>query len=262
VLRDEGADAPDGCEANKDGAVSAPVFLADDVSGDRLVLAGPEGRHAATVRRVRVGEVVDVVDGVGGRATCTVAVVGRDTVELVVDRRTTEADPAPRLVLVQALAKGDRGELAVELATEVGVDEVVPWQAQRSIVRWEGERGAKALARWRSTAREAGKQSRRARFPVVAESRSTAEVAALLQGAAASYVLHEAATDPLALQAFPAVGDVVLVVGPEGGVTEDELAAFAAAGALPVRLGPSVLRTSTAGTAAAAVVSAGTGRWR
>ena len=242
--------------------MSNPVFLADDVASDRLVLTGPEGRHAATVRRVRVGEVVDVVDGRGTRATCTVATVGRDTVELAVDRRTTEPDPAPRIVLVQALAKGDRGELAVELATEAGIDEVVPWQAQRSIVRWDGERGAKALARWRSTAREAGKQSRRARFLHVTEPRSTAEVAALLHGAESSYVLHEGAADPLALQAFPAAGDVVLVIGPEGGVTEDELASFTAAGALPVRLGASVLRTSTAGAAAAAVVSAATARWR
>ena len=242
--------------------MSNPVFLADDVTGDRLVLTGAEGRHAATVRRVRLGEAVDVVDGTGTRATCTVAVVGRDTVELVVGSRTTEPVPVPRIVLVQALAKGDRGELAVELATEVGVDEVVPWQAQRSIVRWDGERGAKALARWRSTAREAGKQSRRARFLTVAEPLSTAQVGSLLRGAEASYVLHEGAAEPLALQAFPAAGDVVLVVGPEGGITEEELAALTAAGAIAVRLGPSVLRTSTAGAAAAAVVSAATARWR
>src|SRR4051812_28004853 len=242
--------------------MSAPVFLADDVTGDRVVLTGPEGRHAATVRRLRVGEEVDVVDGLGTRASCTVAVVGRDTVELTVVRRTTEPAPTPRVVLVQALAKGDRGELAVELATEVGVDEVVPWAAERSIVRWDGERGAKALARWRSTAREAGKQSRRATFPVVTEQRSTVEVAELARSAQASYVLHEGAADPLALQVFPSTGTVLLVVGPEGGVTDQELAVLTDAGALPVRLGPSVLRTSTAGAAAASVVSAATARWR
>ena len=242
--------------------MSAPVFVADDVAGDRVVLTGPEGRHAATVRRVRVGEAVDVVDGVGTRASCMVVVVGRDTVELEVVRRTTDPVAEPRVVLVQALAKGDRGELAVEVATEVGVDEIVPWAAERSIVRWEGERGAKALARWRSTAREAGKQSRRATFPVVTDARSTREVADLLRAAGASYVLHEAATDPLAAQVFPSRGSVVLVVGPEGGVTEPELAAFCDAGAVAVRLGRSVLRTSTAGAAAAAVVSAATTRWR
>src|SRR3954453_15485002 len=180
--------------------MSAPVFLADDVTGDRVVLTGPEGRHAATVRRLRVGEAGDVVDGLGPRAcgtraSCPVGVVGRDTVELAVVRRTTEPSPTPRVVLVQALAKGDRGELAVELATEVGVDEVVPWAAERSIVRWDGERGAKALARWRSTAREAGKQSRRATFPVVTEQRSTRDVVQLVRAAEATYLLHEAATD-------------------------------------------------------------------
>ena len=241
--------------------MSAPVFLADDVSGDRVVLTGPEGRHAATVRRLAVGEAVDVVDGRGTRARCTVESVGRDTVALAVRTRTYEPESAPRLVVVQALAKGDRGELAVELATEVGVDVVVPWAAARSIVRWDGERGAKALSRWRSTAREAGKQSRRARHPDVTAPESTAQVADRLRGAAAGFVLHEAATDPLAAQAFPASGDVVLVVGPEGGVTDEELAAFAAAGASAVRLGPTVLRTSTAGAAAAAVVSARTARW-
>jgi 16S rRNA (uracil1498-N3)-methyltransferase len=242
--------------------VSAPVFVADDVAGERIVLTGPEGRHAATVRRVRVGEGVDVVDGRGTRASCSVASVGRDTVELVVLRRTTERGPEPRLVLVQALAKGDRGELAVELATEVGVDEVLPWSAERSIVRWDGDRGAKALARWRSTAREAGKQSRRAAFPVVTEPRSTGEVVELVRAADATYVLHESAVDPLALQAFPTQGTVLLIVGPEGGLTDAEVSAFTGAGALAVRMGPSVLRTSTAGAAAAAVVSAATSRWR
>src|SRR3954471_9683375 len=212
--------------------MSAPVFLADDVTGDHVVLTGPEGRHAATVRRLRVGEPVDAVDGLGTRASCTVAVVGRDTVELTVVRRTTEPSPAPRVVLVQALAKGDRGELAVELATEVGVDEVVPWSAERSIVRWDGERGAKALARWRSTAREAGKQSRRATFPVVTEQRSTREVMELVRAAEATYVLHESASDRLALQAFPSHGTVLLVVGPEGGITEQELAVLTEAGSV------------------------------
>lgn len=242
--------------------MSAPVFLAEDVAGDCVVLTGPEGRHAATVRRLRVGEAVDVVDGRGTRASCTVTVVGRDTVELDVVSHTSEAPPAPRLVLVQALAKGERGELAVELATEVGVDEVVPWSAQRSIVTWAGERGDKALARWRSTALEAAKQSRRARLPDVTAPHTTAEVAGRLRAASAGLVLHEGASEPLAAQNLPAVGEVVLVVGPEGGITDDEVAVFVAAGAAAVRLGASVLRTSTAGAAAAAVVSARTPRWR
>lgn len=241
--------------------MSAPLFLLDDLRPDRLVLDGPEGRHAATVRRLRVGEAVDLSDGRGGRAACVVAAVGRDVVELDVVSRSFEPVPSPRLVLVQALAKGDRGELAVELATEVGVDVVVPWAAERCVLRWDGERGSKALARWRSTAREAAKQSRRAWVPEVTDAVDTARLAERLAGAHCALLLHEAAHAPLAAAALPDDGDVVLVVGPEGGMSERELSLLETAGALAVRLGSSVLRTSTAGAAAAAVVSARTARW-
>jgi 16S rRNA (uracil1498-N3)-methyltransferase len=233
--------------------VSNPVFLAADLTGDRVVLDGPEGRHAAVVRRLRVGEPVDLVDGAGTRCTGVVAATTRDTVTVDVASRLTEPALSPRITLVQALAKGDRGELAVELATEVGVDEVVPWSAARCVVRWDGDRGAKALARWRSTAREAAKQSRRARFPTVHDLMSTQQVAGL---PGQLLVLHEDAATPLS--SVPLLGDVVLVVGPEGGIAPEELAVL---GRTAVRLGAGVLRTSTAGAAAAAVVSARTGRW-
>ena len=236
--------------------MSNPVFLCEDLGSDEVVLAGPEGRHAAVVRRVRVGEVVDLVDGRGTRCTGPVTATSRETVTVAVRDRAVEAAPAPRLTLVQALAKGDRGELAVELATEVGVDVVVPWRAARCVVRWEGERGTKALERWRSTAREAAKQARRAWFPTVAEPLTSREVAAL---PGALLVLHEDAST--ALTDVPLTGDVVLVVGPEGGIGDDELAVLLSQGGTAVRLGPAVLRTSTAGAAAAAVVSARTGRW-
>jgi len=240
--------------------VTAALFLCDDLSGDVVHLAGQEGRHAATVRRVQLGEAVDLADGRGTRARCTVVALGHDTVDLRVLERLAEPRPAPWLVLAQALAKGDRGELAVELATEVGVDEVLPWAAARCVVQWEGPRGERALARWRSTAREAGKQSRRARHPVVGEQ---VDLEALLQRAATAtaLVLHEQAETPLASVPLPDDGDVLLVVGPEGGITDRELDRLAAAGATAVRLGSSVLRTSTAGAAAAAVVSARTARW-
>jgi 16S rRNA (uracil1498-N3)-methyltransferase len=242
--------------------MTAPVFVADDLTSDDIVLTGAEGHHAATVRRLRVGEEVDLVDGRGTRASCTVTEVGRDVVTLSVLRRTTEAAPAPRLVLVQALAKGDRGELAVELATEIGVDVVVPWAAARCVVKWDGERGGKALARWRSTAREAGKQSRRAWLPAVLELHTTQQVAQLLSDASVALLLHESAEQALAELELPDSGDVVMVVGPEGGMSDDEVEALRAAGGVAVRLGASVLRTSTAGAAAAAVVSARTSRWR
>ena len=242
--------------------MTPPVFVAEDLTGDRVVLTGPEGHHAATVRRVKVGEPVDVVDGHGTRVSCTVTAVERDIVRLLVLHRTTEPAPSPRIVLVQALAKGERGELAVELATEVGVDEVVPWVAARCIVKWEGERGGKALRRWRSAAREAGKQSRRSWLPEVLEQHTTEQVVHRARAAAAAIVLHESGTVPLAGLTLPTDGDVLLVVGPEGGIRDEEIAALEAVGAQTVRLGSSVLRTSTAGAAAASVVSAMTPRWR
>jgi 16S rRNA (uracil1498-N3)-methyltransferase len=162
-------------------------------------------------------------------------------------------------VLVQALAKGDRGELAVELATELGVDEVVPWQAERCIVVWTGPRGDKALGRWRSTAREAA-SSPAGPPPGGRPWVSTEQLLDRVAGTR-TLLLHEAASAPLASVPLPSAGDLLLVVGPEGGITERELAALTAAGGMPVRLGSSVVRTSTAGAAAVAVVSARTDRW-
>ncbi|GAC1609874.1 MAG: 16S rRNA (uracil(1498)-N(3))-methyltransferase [Mycobacteriales bacterium] len=262
MRRDKGAAVPGIGGAGPVPTMTPPVFVGEDLAADHVVLRGPEGHHAATVRRVKPGEPVDVVDGRGTRLSCTVASVERDLVHMSVVTRSTEPAPAPRLVLVQAIAKGDRGELAVELATEVGVDEVVPWAAARCIVKWEGERGGKALRRWRSSAREAGKQSRRAWLPVVQEQHTTEQVVHRARAAAITLVLHESATTPLAGLSLPTDGDVLLVVGPEGGIHDDEVAALEAVGAVVVRLGPSVLRTSTAGAAAASVVSALTNRWR
>ena len=155
----------------------------------------------------------------------------------------------------------DRGELAVEMLTEVGADVIVPWAASRSVAVWRGERAARSLAKWRRTAREAAKQSRRAWFPSVAELAQTSDVVRLLRDAALAVVLHEAGTQPLANLQVPAEGDVVVVVGPEGGISDEELEAFAAVGAEPVRLGRTVLRTSTAGVAAAAALLSRTSRW-
>jgi 16S rRNA (uracil1498-N3)-methyltransferase len=241
--------------------MTPPLFLLDPLPAeDSFVLSGDEGRHAARVRRLGVGEAVQVADGHGTVLDCLVVGVHPDALGLRVLTRRSEPDPDPRLVVVQALPKGDRGELAVEMLTELGVDEIVPWAAVRSITQWRDARGAKALHRWRRTAREAAKQSRRARVPAVTELASTAQVAGRL-AAAFGLVLQEAATAALAGAAIPETGEIVLVVGPEGGIDDQELAAFAEAGARPVRLGDPVLRTSTAGVAALAVLSARVGRW-
>jgi 16S rRNA (uracil1498-N3)-methyltransferase len=243
-------------------SLNDPVFLVEGLpAGESTVLTGSEGHHAARVRRIAPGEQVVLSDGAGGLARCTVRAVAGAGLDLAVVERTYSAPPAPRLVVVQALAKGERGELAVELMTEMGVDEVVPWSAGRSIAHWQGDRGEKALLRWRSTAREAAKQSRRAWLPRVAALSGTAGVANRLSAASAALVLHQPAEVRLAAVPLPADGDVVLVVGPEGGISPDELDAFTAAGGVPCRLGPSVLRTSTAGAAALAAVSLRLGRW-
>jgi 16S rRNA (uracil1498-N3)-methyltransferase len=244
--------------------MSAPVFVVapEALHGGRVTLNGPEGRHAVAVRRLRVGEEIMLTDGAGRGAYGTVAAVeGKDRLDVAVTDMRTEPEPAPRITVVQALPKGDRGELAVETMTETGVDAIVPWSALRCITQWKGDRGAKSLAKWRATAREAGKQARRLRFPEISDLMTTHQITELLSGAAFSAVLHEAGSEPLTCAPLPADGDIVLVVGPEGGVAPDELDAFAAAGAKPYRLGPSVLRTSTAGVAAAAVLLARTGRW-
>ncbi|WP_335936942.1 16S rRNA (uracil(1498)-N(3))-methyltransferase [Streptomyces sp. PTD5-9] len=247
--------------------MTAPVFVVERVpEGPEFVLDGPEGRHAVSVKRLRPGEDVVLTDGQGHWAEGVVgAAEGKDRL-LVTDLSGVheEPRPEPRITVVQALPKGDRGEVAVETMTETGVDVIVPWQASRCITQWKGERGLKSLAKWRNTAREAGKQSRRVRFPEVADTLTTKQVAALLGTAGFAAVLHEDrdyAGEPLAAVQLPAQGEIVLVVGPEGGVSPDELAVFTEAGARVCRLGASVLRTSTAGTAATALLMGRTGRW-
>lgn len=229
--------------------------------GGELTLDGEEGRHAATVRRIGPGERVDVADGAGRLARAIVAAARPGALHLQVLSVLQVPEPSPRLVLVQALAKGGRDEQAVETATEVGVDAVVPWQAERSVVQWRGERGAKALGRWQSTVRAAAKQARRPRVPVVEPALQTPALVARLAGAALALVLHESAGTPLSAVQLPPDGELLVVVGPEGGVGPGELVVLLDAGARAVRLGPQVLRTSTAGPVALAVLADRLGRW-
>ena len=238
-----------------------PEALAGRGVGDVVVVDGAEGRHAATVRRTRVGEHLLLTDGAGLRVEGEVVAVGVGTVDARVLSVATDPEPSPRFVLVQALAKNDRDDQAVEAATECGVDEVVPWQASRSVVQWRGERGEKARRKWDAVLVAATKQSRRTRRPLLAPTATTGDLAARVRRSAATYVLHEAASTPLAEVVLPATGDVLVVVGPEGGIAPDELEALSAAGATAVRLGSTVLRSSSAGPAALAVLSAAS-RWR
>jgi 16S rRNA (uracil1498-N3)-methyltransferase len=224
---------------------------------DSYTLDGPEGHHAADVQRIRAGVRVWIGDGAGGIASAEVTAVGKGTLGLSVIDRWYADPPSPRIVVAQGIPKGDRGELAVQAMTEVGVDEILPWSATRCVTIWRGDRGEKARDKWAATAREAAKQARRPWLPQVAP--TAVSTKALAQRA--TFVLHEEASLPLSSVPLPTGGDIVLVVGPEGGITPDELATFTAAGAVPVRLGANVLRTSTAGLAATCLLATRLGRW-
>jgi 16S rRNA (uracil1498-N3)-methyltransferase len=240
-----------------------PFFVADtaDLRGERIVLRGQEGRHAAAVRRLAVGEQAYLTDGAGAVAQCVVASTSPAELELSVLEVTTEPPPQPSLTVVQAIPKGDRAELAVELLTEVGADVIVPWAADRCVAQWRGERAVRALARWQSAGVQAAKRSRRAWFPQIPPQADLAAVVSRVRGAAAAVVLDADAPGRLADLTIPDSGEIVLIVGPEGGIAPREREALAAAGAPGARLGRTVLRASSAGVVAASVVLARTSRW-
>ena len=244
--------------------------------GDPVSLDGAEGRHAVSVARVRVGEALRIADGRGTVVTGAVAETGRDTLTLTVSDVTVEAAPRPALVLVQALAKGGRDEMAVQAATEIGVDRIVPWSAARSVSRWDGAKVEKGRARWAAIAQEAAKQAVRSRVPTVDAPVTTVQLAASAgssSGAGPSSGSGREARravvvlDPVGAVRLSAwepptdVDEIVLVVGPEGGIDGSEFDRLEAAGAVRVRLGDTVLRTSTAGPAALAVLQTRLGRW-
>lgn len=254
--------------------MSAPVFLAEASAarplsgyapGSVYVLDGTEGRHAGVVQRRGRGERIDVVDGAGVRLRTVVESVDGAEVHLRVEEVDVEAAPAVVVTLVQALAKGDRDEMAIEAATETGADAIIPWQAERSVVVWRGDRAAKSRARWVSTVRAATKQARRSRIPDVEMPLTTKQLAArtreVVAAGGTAVVLHEEATAGLATVPLPDAGAVLVVVGPEGGISEAEVAQLTEAGAVTARLGPHVLRTSTAGPVAIALLSERLNRW-
>ena len=235
-----------------------PLFLLEDLAdplptvGSQVELAGEEGRHAAVVRRIRPGEIIMIGNGRGRGVRGVVLEVRGPTLIIEVTDHLTSPVDMRRFVAAQALAKGDRAELAVEMLTEIGVDEILPWQASRSIVRWSSERAARALAKWRSAAREAAKQSRRLTVPQVSGPVSTGQLAQRVTIVDLALLLHEEATDSLAEVDLPSAGTILIIIGPEGGISSEELRHLTAAGARPVSISDAVLRTSTAGVVALA----------
>jgi 16S rRNA (uracil1498-N3)-methyltransferase len=249
----------------------ATLFYVDALpdTGGLAVVDGDEGFHAATVRRIRPGEQLVLGDGAGGLARCRVEHAGRDGLHARVLGRWSVAPGRPSVTVVQALPKSERSELAIELATEAGADAFLAWQAARCVANWQGARVDKGLRRWRAVTRSAARQSRRAHIPPVEGLLSTAALTRRIHeevaAGAAVLALHESATDRLAdIFADTTVAQahsVFLAVGPEGGIAPEEIAALTEAGAVAVRLGPQVLRTSTAATVALGALGVLTGRW-
>ncbi len=248
--------------------MSAPVFLTDGAAtarpGDEVTVTGPEARHAFVQRRGQ-GERIELVDGRGARAAGIVLEASAERLLVRVD--ATSFDDDPEVVLVQALAKAGRDEQAIEAATELGVSRIVPWAAARSVVRWRGAKADKALQSWVDRVLAAAKQSRRARVPTVDGLVTTPQLAAAVATAVARgervVVLHESADEPLAFARVKGepLEPLWFIVGPEGGISDDELATLVAAGAVAARLGPYVLRASSAGPAAIAVAAALRDTW-
>ncbi|OBF25612.1 16S rRNA (uracil(1498)-N(3))-methyltransferase [Mycobacterium sp. ACS1612] len=232
--------------------------------GELAVVDGEEGFHAANVRRIRTGEELDLGDGVGTMAHCVVEEVAKGRLTAKVLDRTTVEPASPAVTVVQALPKSDRSELAIELATEAGADAFVAWQAQRCVARWESTAKIdKGLRRWDAVARSAARQSRRPYIPPVNGVVSTVQLAAQAADSTATVlVLHESATVKLTEVPLAQADSLWLVVGPEGGVSDDEIAVLSGAGATAVRLGPTVLRTSTAAAVALGALGVLTARWR
>ena len=245
----------------------ATLFYAESIPavGGVAVVDGDEGFHAASVRRLRPGEELVLSDGAGAVADCVVQSADKRSLTARVLAFRTVPLPRPPVTVVQAIPKSERSELAIELATEAGADEFVAWQAQRCVARWDGDRAANGLRRWRAVARSAARQSRRAWIPDVSGPMSTEALCSYLTqqigAGAVVLVLHESADVPITEETVAQASSVILLVGPEGGISDPEITALMNAGAVTVRLGPTVLRTSTAAAVALGALGVLTPRW-
>ncbi|AKE40946.1 16S ribosomal RNA methyltransferase RsmE [Corynebacterium kutscheri] len=243
--------------------MSLPVFIASDIpeTGQNVMLSGSEGKHAVSVKRIQPGEFIELIDGYGVRARSQVlSTSGKDQLVAQVIEQHQEPVPTPRVSIIQALPKSERSELAVDLMTQAGVDEIIPWAAERCIAQWVGNKAIKGRMKWENAAISAAKQSRRVRVPIIAELATTAEVENRITQADLAVVLHENARVSLKELDFQ-VKDIVLIIGPEGGISDKELARFSAVGAHAVHLGKEVVRTASAGMVALSALGVLTSRW-
>ncbi|PRQ10893.1 16S rRNA (uracil(1498)-N(3))-methyltransferase [Corynebacterium sp. 13CS0277] len=252
--------------------MSLPAFILDSARddyavGDVVTVSGPEGRHAVTVKRLTVGEQLLLLTDVGVRYTATVtATRGKDTLQAAIDAVEEVTPPTPQVVLIQALPKSERSELAIDLATQGGVDAIVPWAAEHCIAKWVGPKAAKGRQKWLQAAQAAAKQARRASIPPVAElagspAEAVARAASFFGPLDMLLVLDEDAASPFRQLDFTGKERIGIVIGPEGGISDEEIAAFRELGGQAVLLGPEVLRAANAGFAALAAIGASTPRW-
>lgn len=242
-----------------------PLFFAEDAElssiGETFTLSGPEAKHASVVRRMSAGEAIQLTNGRGLRIRGTVASSAQEFLVIKVSSAEVEPKPAVQITLVQALAKGDRDELAIQAATELGASQVIPWQAERSISRWDGNKVEKGVQRWHLIVQEAAKQALRVWVPSVGEPLTTKQLSGLVKSFDQVLVLDPTAELGMTSADLIQSGTLAVVVGPEGGISNAELQSLEAAGAVRVHLGQHVLRTSTAGMAAISALQAKLGFW-
>lgn len=230
--------------------MSAAHFFAEDVSGENVIVEGADARHALRVLRLRPGERVTVSDGRGAIVDAVVA-GDRDRLVASVTARRAVAAPRPELHVFQAIPKTGKLDLVVQKLTELGVAAVHLFPAARSVPRWDEAKGDAQTARLAEVARQAAMQSRRAWLPAVLppvppDSLDLTQPAFVLDASGERRLTHALPSEP------PAT--LSLVVGPEGGLSGDELTAFRARGATIVSMGSPILRTETAALAATALV--------
>ena len=237
------------------------LFLVDKLeSSQSIEVAGDEAHHAIKVLRIKLGEEILVSDGAGNWVRAVVENIEKKTFRAKVLERGFQEEKSPRLIVVQGLPKSDRVKDAIEILVESGVDLIIPWQADRSISKWQKD----SLVKWQSAAVAATKQSRRFRKPEIIDGLSLSELLEIESENSAFLVMHESATTKLSevvTSKFAGMSEIIIVIGPEGGISDSELAVLEGAGAHIVGLGPEVFRSAHAGGAALSAVSALIGRW-
>lgn len=231
--------------------MTAPHFFTEEVAGERVVLRGKEARHAVRILRIKPGETITVSDGRGTVVEALVVTAAQAELTAEVKDRHAVESPLPALQVLHAIPKAGKLDIVVQKLTEIGANVIQPFPAARSVARWDARKAVEQTRRLSTIAREAAKQSRRAWLPEVL---APAPLEAI-DLPAPTFVLHEEAVtrlrETLPEQPPATVG---LVVGPEGGLTAEEVAGLTERGAVAVSLGPLVLRTETAALAASVVL--------